>query len=146
MPLKKTRLRILLAEDDLDDVQFAMDAIRQCETVDELIHVDDGEELLAYLHRRGKYRKARRPDLILLDLNMPRKGGLTALEEIRSDSVLRTIPVVVFTTSNARSDIRQLYDAGASSYLVKPVRFEDLVQAFRMLHSYWRDTVTLPAF
>ena len=127
----------MLVEDALADSRLAND----------LYFVEDGEELLDFLFRRGKYRDpeaAPRPGLILLDLNMPRKDGREALQEIKADPVLRRIPVVVLTTSKAEADICRSYDLGASSFIVKPVSFEGLVEVMRALGRYWFEIVELP--
>lgn len=108
----------------------------------------NGEELMDYLKVRGKYADAEsapRPALILLDLNMPRKDGREALQEIKDDPELRRIPVVVLTTSNSDLDVQQSYDAGVNAYITKPARFADMVDAFQVLHKFWFDIVRLPA-
>jgi CheY-like chemotaxis protein len=109
--------------------------------------VEDGEQLMNYLHRRGKYDtdNAPRPGLILLDLNMPRKDGREALREIKSDPVLRSIPVVVLTTSKAEEDICRTYDLGVNSFITKPVTFEGLVAVMKGIGRYWLEIVELPA-
>jgi CheY-like chemotaxis protein len=139
---------ILMAEDDSDDRLLVKDAVTECRWEGELRFVENGEELLDYLLRRGKYSKAvtaPRPGLILLDLNMPRKDGREALREIRANAELRRIPVVVFTTSKADTDIGGLYELGANSFITKPIQFEALVQVMRILGQYWFTTVELPA-
>jgi CheY-like chemotaxis protein len=139
---------ILLAEDDSDDRLLLKDAMADCGWSGELRCVEDGEELLDYLLRRGKYQSpasAPRPGLILLDLNMPRKDGRQALREIGADASLRRIPVVVLTTSKADTDIASLYDLGANSFVSKPVQFDALVNVIRVLSQYWFKTVALPA-
>jgi two-component system, response regulator len=138
---------ILMADDDADDRLLAKDALAECKLPGELHFVEDGEELLDYLHRRGKYAQmtdSPRPGLILLDLNMPKKDGREALREIKSDSELRKIPVVVLTTSKADTDIAQIYDLGANSFISKPVTFDSLVKVMRILGDYWCDIVELP--
>ena len=139
---------ILVAEDDSDDRLLLKDAMADCGWSGDLRCVEDGEELLDYLLRRGKYQppaNAPRPGLILLDLNMPRKDGREALREIRANPSLRRIPVVVLTTSKADSDIAGLYDLGANSFVSKPVQFDALVNVIRILGQYWFKTVALPA-
>jgi len=138
---------ILLAEDDSDDRLLFKDAMADCGWSGELHCVENGEELLDYLQRRGKYQSpdsAPRPGVILLDLNMPRKDGRQALREIRADAGLRRIPVVVLTTSEADTDIASLYDLGANSFVSKPVQFEALVNVIRVLRQYWFSIVALP--
>jgi CheY-like chemotaxis protein len=139
---------ILLAEDDSDDRLLLKDAMAECSWSGELHCVENGEELLDYLLRRGQYQppaQAPRPGLILLDLNMPRKDGREALREIKADASLRRIPVVVLTTSKADTDIASLYDLGANSFISKPVQFDSLVDVIRVLSHYWFRTVALPA-
>lgn len=139
---------ILLAEDDSDDRLLVQDAMADCGWSADLRCVENGEELLDYLFRRGKYAPpaaAPRPSLVLLDLNMPRKNGREALGEIKADPNLRRIPVVVLTTSKADLDVAGLYDLGANSFISKPVHFEGLVNAMRALEQYWFRMVELPA-
>ncbi|MCI0747698.1 MAG: response regulator [Verrucomicrobia subdivision 3 bacterium] len=139
---------ILMADDDADDRLLAKDALDECKLPGELHFVENGEELLDYLHRRGKYETmtmSPRPGLILLDLNMPRKDGREALREIKSNPELRRIPVVVLTTSKADTDIAQIYDLGANSFISKPVTFDSLVKVMRVLGDYWCDIVELPS-
>ncbi len=138
---------ILLADDDPDDRLLVRDAMTESGWSGELHCVENGEELLDYLRRRGKYQApgaAPRPGLILLDLNMPRKDGREALQEIRNDPSLRRIPVVVLTTSKADTDIARLYELGANSFIAKPVAFDALVDVIRTLSRYWFQTVQLP--
>ena len=138
---------ILLAEDDADDRLLVQDAMADCDWQAEVRFVENGEELLDYLLRRGKYDQpadAPKPGLILLDLNMPRKDGREALREIKAHPELRRIPVVVLTTSKADTDIGGLYDLGANSFISKPVHFDTLVTAMRALGQYWLKTVELP--
>jgi CheY-like chemotaxis protein len=139
---------ILMAEDDSDDRLLVKDAMAECRWEGDLGFVENGEELLDYLRRRGKYSRsasAPRPGLILLDLNMPRKDGREALREIKADAELRRIPVVIFTTSKADTDIGRLDDLGANSFISKPIQFDALVSVMRILGQYWFGTVELPA-
>lgn len=139
---------ILMAEDDSDDRLLVKDAMAECRWQGDLRFVENGEELLDYLTRRGKYSPpadAPRPGLILLDLNMPRKDGREALHEIKADAELRRIPVVVLTTSKADTDIGGMYNLGANSFISKPVHFDALVSVMRVLGQYWFTTVELPA-
>ncbi|HYE59530.1 MAG TPA: response regulator [Rhodothermales bacterium] len=138
---------ILLADDDPDDRAFTIRALRQNRLANDVRTVEDGEELMDYLHRRGNYTgdgAAPRPDVILLDLNMPRKDGREALEEIKQDPQLRKIPVVVLTTSEAEQDILQTYDLGVNAFVTKPVTFEGLVNAIRVMSDFWFEIVRLP--
>ena len=141
-------ITILMADDDADDRQLTKEAFEESRLANDLRFVEDGEELLDYLKRRGKYTDpagSPRPGLILLDLNMPRKDGREALAEIKADPDLRRIRVVVMTTSKAEEDILRTYDLSASSYIGKPVTFEGLVDVIRTLGKYWLEIVELPA-
>lgn len=137
---------ILMADDDADDRMLTKDALEESRVLNELRFVEDGEELMDYLKRRGKYADADapRPGLILLDLNMPKKDGREALKEIKADPDLRRIPIVVMTTSKAEEDIFRSYDIGASSFITKPVTFGRLVDLMRALGDYWVEFVELP--
>jgi len=138
---------ILVADDDPEDCMLLRDAFRENRLVNDLRFVANGEELLDYLCHHGRYADAAtapRPGLILLDLNMPRKDGREALQEIKADPALRQIPVVVLTTSQAEEDICRTYDLGVNSYIAKPVTFESLVEVVRTLGQYWFGIVRLP--
>lgn len=140
-------ITILLADDDADDCILARDAIEESKLAADLHIVGDGEELMDYLHHRGKYSGTAispRPGLILLDLNMPRKDGREALKEIKEDPNLRRIPVVILTTSIAEEDIYRTYDLGANSYIAKPVTFDMLITIMKSLGQYWFEIVDLP--
>jgi two-component system response regulator len=136
-----------MADDDSDDRQLTQEALEEGRLINEIRFVEHGEELLEYLRRQGKYANpadSPRPGLILLDLNMPRKDGRAVLKEIKSDPSLRTIPVVVLTTSKADEDVYRSYDLGVNSYIVKPVTFEALVDILQTLEKYWFEIVELP--
>jgi CheY-like chemotaxis protein len=138
---------ILMADDDADDRMLTKEALEESRVLNELRFVEDGEELMDYLHRRGRFTDpadSPRPGLILLDLNMPKKDGREALKEIKADPNLRRIPVVVMTTSRAEEDIFRSYDFGASSFITKPVTFDRLVELMRTLGEYWVEFVELP--
>ena len=138
---------VLMAEDDADDRLLAQDAFTECQVPHELLFVENGEELLDYLHRRGDYTdksRSPRPTLILLDLNMPKKDGREALREIRADPNLRRIPIVVFTTSSADADVECVYELGANSCITKPASFDALVGVMQVLSRYWFSVVDLP--
>jgi len=138
---------ILLADDDEEDRMLACDALAESRLSNKISCVTDGEDLMDYLHHRGKYLApavAPRPGIILLDLNMPRKDGREALREIKSDPNLRQIPVVVMTTSKAEEDIFHSYDSGASSFISKPVTFEGLIDVMKGLGKYWFEIIDLP--
>ncbi len=140
-------ITILMADDDADDRRLTRDALEESRLANDLRFVENGEELLDYLRHQGKYKDAEgapRPGLILLDLNMPRKDGRTALKEMKADPDLRQIPVTVLTTSKADEDIFRSYDLGVNSYIVKPVTFEALVDILQTLEKYWFEIVELP--
>lgn len=137
-------ITILLADDDPDDRLLVREAFEESHLLNVLETVEDGEELMEYLHQRGAYAGKPMPNLILLDLNMPRKNGMEALEEIKADHHLRRIPVVILTTSKAEEDIIRTYDLGVNSFVVKPVTFESLVELVRDLGRYWFQIVELP--
>jgi CheY-like chemotaxis protein len=138
---------ILMADDDADDRMLTKDALQESRVLNELRFVEDGEELMDYLHRKGKYAdpdSSPKPGLILLDLNMPKKDGREALKEIKSDPNLRRIPVVIMTTSKAEEDVFRSYDFGASSFITKPVTFDRLVDLMKAIGEYWVEFVELP--
>ncbi len=138
---------ILMADDDADDRLLAKDALNECKITNALHFVENGEELLDYLRQEGKYASLAntpRPGLILLDLNMPRKDGREALQEIKADPRLRSIPVVVLTTSKAETDISRIYELGANSFITKPVSFDALIKVMSDLVHYWFELVELP--
>jgi len=138
---------IVMADDDADDRLLVQEALAEAGMPHDLHFAEDGMALLDYLKHTGKYadrQQAPRPELILLDLNMPLKDGREVLRDIRADESLRRIPVVVFTTSKADTDIRQMYDLGANSFITKPAAFADLVGLMRKLVEYWFQTVHMP--
>jgi len=140
-------ITILLADDDSDDRMLARDALKESRLANELREVENGEELIDYLNRRGKWADplaSPLPGLILLDLNMPRKDGREALREIKKDPRFRHIPVVVLTTSKAEEDIYRSYDLGVNSFITKPVTFDGLVNVMKALGRYWFEIVELP--
>ena len=139
---------ILMADDDADDRLLAKDALAECQIPSDLQFVENGEELIDYLKRRGKFSQlseTTRPGLILLDLNMPKKDGREALKEIKSDPEFQKIPVVVLTTSKADTDIGRIYELGANSFISKPVSFDSLVEVMKALSHYLFQIVELPA-
>ena len=138
---------ILMADDDPDDRLLVEDAFAEIRLDNPLDFVENGVELMDYLHRRGAYTHLAGtplPGLILLDLNMPRKNGREALNEIKQDEMLRKIPIVVLTTSKAEEDLLASYNLGANSFIVKPVTFDKLVEVIRVVTDYWLCIVTLP--
>lgn len=141
-------ITILMADDDADDRQMTLEAFEESRLANDLRFVEDGAELMDYLFHRNKYSdpsNSPRPGLILLDLNMPKKDGREALREIKSDPRLKSIRIVVMTTSKAEEDILRTYDLGAESYVTKPVTFTSLVDVVRTLGKYWLEIVELPA-
>jgi len=144
---KARSITILMADDDEDDRLMTKEAFEEARLANELRFVEDGEELMDYLYRRGAYTDTAaspRPGLILLDLNMPRKDGREALREIKADPDLKQIPIVVLTTSKAEEDIYRSYDLGVNSFITKPVSFEGMVYVITALAQYWFQIVRLP--
>jgi CheY-like chemotaxis protein len=135
---------ILLADDDEDDRMMTRKAFEKHKLANDFYTVNDGEELMKFLLRQGKYADAPRPGLILLDLNMPRKDGREALKELKANEKLRNIPLVVLTTSSEEEDVLKSYNLGANSYITKPVGFESLVKIVGSLGQYWFQVVKLP--
>jgi len=146
MPIRKEKIVILMADDDDEDRMFVREAFAGKPV--EVQSVVNGLELLDYLLCRGKYKNGGsrypRPDLIILDLNMPKMGGKAALAEIQSDSCLRSIPVIILTTSEEECEVQKCYELGANTYIVKPLSFDKLVEIMHSLHLYWRDVARLP--
>ena len=141
-------LRILIADDDADDRMLIEDAFAESGLGSRRDYVEDGVELLQYLKAEGKWSRrnaAELPAVILLDLNMPRMDGWSALARLKADPVLRRIPVVVLTTSAGENDIRRTYDLGVNSFISKPVTFEDHISLVRALSDYWINIVQLPS-
>jgi two-component system response regulator len=140
-------ITILLADDDEDDRLMTRDALRDARLHNDLRFVVDGVDLMDYLHRRGRHadpNDSPRPGMILLDLNMPRMDGREALGAIKGDESLRSIPVVVLTTSKAEEDIVRTYDLGVNSFITKPVTFLGLVEVMKVFTRYWLEIVDLP--
>lgn len=145
--MNKRPLNIMVAENDEDDRALVKFAFAECKLSNTVDFVEDGEQLLDYLYCRGSYEdkiNAAKPDLILLDLGMPRVNGHEALKEIKSDPLLRSIPVVIFTTSKSTKDINSTYNMGANSFIVKPVTFDGLIQVMNVLAEYWAEVTELP--
>src|SRR3546814_814208 len=143
----KSQITILIADDDSDDRMLTKEAFEENHVVNPIHFVNDGEELMAYLLKKGQYANKERfpqPGMILLDLNMPSKDGREALAEIKSHPVLRRIPVIVLTTSKAEEDVVRSYNLGVNCFITKPVTFNSLVEVTRMLGKYWFEIVELP--
>ena len=137
-------IEILLVEDNPGDVRLTQEALRDAKVHNTLHVVTDGVEALAFLRREGKYAGSRRPDVILLDLNLPRKDGREVLAEIKVDEELRSIPVVVLTTSTAEQDILKAYELHANCYITKPVDLEQFIEVVRSIQDFWFTVVRLP--
>jgi len=148
MSERRKPIEILMAEDDEEDRMMTREALLESRLSNGLRFVEDGEALMDYLNQRGAYSdptEAPTPGLILLDLNLPKKDGREALREIKADSGLRRIPVVVLTTSKSEEDIFRSYDLGVNSFITKPVTFPGLVDAMKVLAWYWFEIVELPS-
>lgn len=137
-------IEILLVEDSPTDALMTREALDYSKVLNRLHIVEDGEEAMEFLHRRGARVNAPRPGLILLDLNLPKKNGREVLAEIKSDGGLKTIPVVILTTSKAEEDIVRSYGLHANCYITKPVEFDKLANVVREIHQFWFCVVTLP--
>jgi two-component system, chemotaxis family, response regulator Rcp1 len=137
-------INILLVEDNPGDARLTMEALKEGKFHNRLTHVTDGVEALAYLRKQGKYQDAIHPDLILLDLNMPRKDGRETLQEIKSDPDLRRIPVVILTTSKEEEDVFKSYDLHANCYITKPVKLAQFFDVVRNVEDFWMTIGRLP--
>ena len=140
-------VNILMADDDDGDRRLAMKALQKHRLINHVYEVEDGAELLDYLNRKGEFSDSTRfpfPDLVLLDLNMPKKSGLEALKEIRESQKFKELPIVILTTSESEEDIYKGYDLGVNSYITKPVTFQGLSDALTQMSDYWFAVVKLP--
>jgi CheY-like chemotaxis protein len=137
-------VEILLIEDSPSDAQLAIEALHEAKISNRLSHVEDGVEAMQFLRREGPYADAPRPDLILLDLNLPRKDGREVLEELKDDPQLKLIPVVVLTTSRAEQDVLRSYALHANCYITKPVDFAQFMEVVKSIEHFWLTVVTLP--
>ncbi len=137
-------IEILLVEDSPTDVLMAEEALQHAKVLNNLNVVENGVDAMAFLRREGVYAKARRPDLILLDLNLPRKDGREVLAEIKADRELKLIPVVILTTSKAEEDVLKTYGLHANCYVTKPVDFSSFAAVVRAIEQFWFTVVTLP--
>lgn len=138
-------IQILMVEDNDGDVFLTMEALKAAKVANNLSVARDGVEAMDFLHRHGKYQSAPRPDLVLLDLNLPRRDGRQVLADMKSDAQLRTIPVVVLTSSRAEEDVAKAYNLQANCYIVKPVDFANLMLIVGAIESFWLTVVKLPA-
>jgi CheY-like chemotaxis protein len=136
--------QVLLVDDNPADVDLAREALVGGRHHSCISNVEDGEEAMSFLRRTGRYANAVRPDLVILDLNLPRKDGRAVLEEVKAERDLRTIPVVVFTTSRAMSDIARSYELGANCYVNKPGTLEGYFQAVQAIEEFWFGSASLP--
>lgn len=137
-------IEILLVEDSLGDVRLTQEALREGKVYNRLSVVPDGVEALAFLRREGRHASAPRPDVILLDLNLPRKDGREVLAELKADERLRRIPVVILTTSQDERDVLHAYDLHANCYITKPVDLDQFIAVVRSIETFWLTIVTLP--
>jgi CheY-like chemotaxis protein len=137
-------VEILLVEDNPGDVRLTVEALKEAKLINRLNVVADGVEAMEYLHGQGRFAQATRPDLVLLDLNLPRKDGREVLEEMKNDPSLRTIPVVVLTTSRAEEDVLRAYNLHANCYIAKPVDFTQFLHVIKSIESFGLEIVTLP--
>lgn len=142
--LNKKEIDILLVEDSPGDVRLAQEALKEGKVRNNLYIVGDGVEALDFLFRRGKHENAVRPDLILLDLNLPRLDGRSVLEQVKTDPDLRRIPVVVLTTSKAEQDVLKSYDLHANCYINKPIDFDQFITVIQSIENFWLSIVRLP--
>jgi two-component system, chemotaxis family, response regulator Rcp1 len=137
-------IEILLVEDSPSDTDLTLEALKDFKVRNHVSVVEDGVQALQFLRRQGQFTKAPRPDLIMLDLNLPRKDGREVLQEIKADDQLKTIPTVVLTTSRAEQDILRAYELSANCYITKPVDFNQFLEVVRTIETFWLYVVTLP--
>jgi len=138
-------IQILLVEDSPTDAELTLAAMKTAKMANEVVHVQDGVQAMEFLRRQGAYSQATQPDLILLDLNLPRKDGREILAELKDDPDLKVIPVVVLTTSKAEEDILRSYQLHANCYVTKPVNFERFLEIVQSIETFWLTVVSLPA-
>ena len=139
-------IQVLLVEDNPGDVRLTKEALKEGKLLNQLTVVGDGVEALSFLRKEGKYADAIQPELILLDLNLPKKDGREVLAEIKADPKLRRIPVVVLTTSSAEEDILKIYDLHANCYITKPVDLEQFMGVVKSIEDFWVTVVKLPSY
>jgi chemotaxis family two-component system response regulator Rcp1 len=144
-PTQGRPIEILLVEDSPSDTDLTVEALESAKIANRLSIVEDGVQAMEFLRRQGDSAKAPRPDLILLDLNLPRKDGRAVLQEIKADKTLQNIPVVVLTTSQAEKDVLQAYSLHANCYIVKPVDFRQFLEVIKAIESFWLTVVKLPS-
>ena len=142
--MRPSPAHILLVEDNPGDVRLTIEALKEGKIVNNLSVVVDGEEAIAFLRRKGCYANVSRPDVVLLDLNLPKKDGREVLAEMKNDPVLRTIPIVVLTTSRAEQDVLRSYNLGANCYVIKPIDLAQFAEVVQSIEQFWFAIVTLP--
>jgi len=138
------KIDLLLVEDDPGDVELTREGLRSAHVVVDMHVVEDGDKALQYLRKQGPYRDAAKPDMVLLDLNMPKKNGREVLYEIRKDEALKDLPIVILTTSEAEADITACYRLGANSYIAKPVGCDEFSRVLRELENFWFKVAKMP--
>ncbi len=143
-PPQQRPIEILMVEDSPSDAQLTVEALHAAKIANRLSHVEDGVEALRFLRQQGPYADAPRPDLILLDLNLPRKDGREVLDELKRDPDLKVIPVVVLTTSRSEQDVLRSYQLHANCYITKPVDFTKFMEVVKAIENFWLSIVTLP--
>jgi two-component system response regulator len=139
----KEKPRILLVEDNPGDIRLTQEAFKESSLDIQMDVVTDGEMALDFLFKKGRYSEATKPDVVLLDLNLPKKNGIEVLKEVKSDETLKRIPVIVLTTSDADHDISKAYGLHANCYILKPVDFDDFAKVIRLIESFWFNAVQL---
>ncbi|MGC1394037.1 MAG: response regulator [Coleofasciculaceae cyanobacterium] len=140
-----TPLEILLVEDSPSDADLTVEALNHGKLLNNLHHVEDGIEALEFLYRQGKFKSVPRPDLILLDLNLPKKDGHEVLEEIKTDPSLKLIPVIILTTSTAQQDILKTYELNCNCYITKPMDLDQFICVVKLIELFWLTIVKLPS-
>jgi two-component system response regulator len=143
-PIQARPIQILLVEDSPSDAKLTISALKLAKVANELHHVEDGVQAMEFLGRQGKYEKVPRPDLILLDLNLPKKDGREVLKEMKEDSKYCNIPVIVLTTSNAEQDVLHSYQLHCNCYITKPVNFDRFLECVQSIEHFWLSVVVLP--
>jgi len=138
-------IEILLVEDNVEEAELTLQALKEGRVRNRVHWVEDGEEAMDFLHRKGRHAAAPRPDLILLDLNMPRKNGLEVLAEVKEDSLLRRIPVIIMTSSDNEKHVLAAYDRHANCFVTKPIDVDEFLDAVRSIEDFWLTLVHLPA-
>jgi two-component system, chemotaxis family, response regulator Rcp1 len=142
--MRDKTIHVLMVEDDAGDVQLTKEALKDSKLVMDLVVVDDGEKALRLLRRQAPYEDAQRPDLVILDLNLPRVDGRQVLREVKGDPALKQIPIVVVTTSDAEADIEKSYGLGANCYVTKPIGLDQFLKVVRSIEDFWMTVVKLP--